>query len=247
MARSAGRAIAGYLLVGEILELKVRKILIADRAWMVRDSLARLLTEIASDCSVVMATNGLAFHKALRAHPDLSAVYVEDSLVAEEEEALFSHIRKLAPDAIIAVIVTAPDRERALKAIFYGALGVICVDETREEVLVALALLMGGEVAMPRAVQVADERLDRSGDKPRVPVEVSVKETSRRLTVREREVVELIGQGKAVARIAEELTLSPHTVRVHIARIMKKLDLRDRSALMHHAVTRRYAELPIDG
>ncbi|WP_163831471.1 response regulator transcription factor, partial [Proteus mirabilis] len=57
------------------------------------------------------------------------------------------------------------------------------------------------------------------------------------LTRREVEVVALLGGGRSIARIAGDLGLSPHTVRVHVTRIMKKLGVEDRSALMHYAVT----------
>ena len=234
-------------MVSEVPWRQAQKILIADRAWIVRDSLARLLTEIAEDCRVIMAPTGLAFHQALRTHPDLTSVYVEDNLVADEEEALFAHIRKLAPRAVIAVIVATAERERAMKAIFYGALGVIGLNESREDVLACLKLLLVGEVAMPKAAGLAKDQLNFSGSSSRLVAEVGVNGSRRRLTVREKEVVNLIGLGKAVALIAEELKLSPHTVRVHIARIMKKLDLRDRSALMHHAMTRRHSDPPVEG
>lgn len=234
-------------MVSEVSWPQAQKILIADRAWIVRDSLARLLTEIAEDCHVIMAPTGLAFQQALRTHPDLTSVYVEDNLVADKEEALFAQIRRLAPRAVIAVIVAKAERERAMKAIFYGALGVIGLNETREDVLSCLKLLLVGEVALPRSVGLGKDRLDFSDDSNHLLAEVGVNGSRRRLTVRETEVVNLIGLGKAVALIAEELKLSPHTVRVHIARIMKKLDLRDRSALMHHAMTQRHSDAPLDG
>ncbi len=234
-------------MISEVSWPQARKILIADRAWIVRDSLARLLTEIAEDCHVIMASTGVAFHQALRTHPDLTSVYVEDNLVADEEEALFAHIRKLAPRAVIAVIVATAERERAMKAIFYGALGIIGLNGTREDVLACLKLLLIGEVAVPRAAGLARDQIDFSDASSQLTAEVGVNGSRRRLTVRETEVVNLIGLGKAVTLIAEELKLSPHTVRVHIARVMKKLDLRDRSALMHYAMTQRHFDAPVDG
>lgn len=52
-----------------------------------------------------------------------------------------------------------------------------------------------------------------------------------RLTDRERDVIALIGQGLVTKEIAQKLDLSPHTVSVHRARIMRKLDLHTASAL----------------
>jgi len=48
------------------------------------------------------------------------------------------------------------------------------------------------------------------------------------LTAREREVLTLIGRGRSNTEIAQDLHLSPGTVRTHIGRVFAKLELRDR-------------------
>ena len=51
-----------------------------------------------------------------------------------------------------------------------------------------------------------------------------------RLTSREWEVLELLAQGRSTSEIARELVLSNSAVRVHIAALVKKLDVEDRAA-----------------
>ena len=58
------------------------------------------------------------------------------------------------------------------------------------------------------------------------------------LTDREREILRLIAQGLTTRQIAEELVLSPHTVQSHRDRIMSKLDLHSKTALVRYAVDR---------
>ena len=70
-----------------------------------------------------------------------------------------------------------------------------------------------------------------SGSKPRnshSPIE--------KLIDREFEVFQLIGLGKSTREIAERLHLSPKTVDVHREHIKEKLDLKDATALVRHAV-----------
>ncbi len=55
------------------------------------------------------------------------------------------------------------------------------------------------------------------------------------LTVRELDVLTLIGKGRSNTEIAEELFISGVTVKSHIGRIFTKLDLRDRAAAIVHA------------
>ncbi|HEX2312227.1 MAG TPA: helix-turn-helix transcriptional regulator, partial [Thermomonospora sp.] len=52
------------------------------------------------------------------------------------------------------------------------------------------------------------------------------------LTSREREIAEIAGRGKRTREIAEELSLSPRTVDVHLSRIYRKLDIPSRTALV---------------
>ena len=204
------------------------KIVIADPSWLVRDGLARLLSELVPECNIQTAADGIVLHNLLRTNPDLTLVLVGKVLVGDEEEPLFRHIHKLAADAAIAITGDVFSQESVRKAVYYGALGVVCTSEAREKVSAALAKLLASEVAMP----VPPSPIKQQAAAPNSASDIAV------LTPRERDVFALLGKGLSVLLIAENLQLSPHTVRVHTARIMKKLDLRDRSALMHRAVSR---------
>jgi DNA-binding NarL/FixJ family response regulator len=56
------------------------------------------------------------------------------------------------------------------------------------------------------------------------------------LTEREREILQLVAEGKTNAEIAELLTLSIKTVQTHRAHLMEKLDAHDRTDLVKHAI-----------
>jgi len=58
------------------------------------------------------------------------------------------------------------------------------------------------------------------------------------LTIREREVLHLVAQGHTCAEIAERLFISPRTVEVHRANMMRKLDLRNQTQLLRYALQR---------
>ena len=117
--------------------------------------------------------------------------------------------------------------ERVLRA---GARGYIMKEAGGENLLAALRQVLGGEVYVSPKMS-ARILGGLSGRKPRgssSPIE--------QLTDREFEVFQLIGQGKSTRDIAKQLHLSSKTVDVHRGHIKAKLELKDTTSLVRHAV-----------
>ncbi len=117
--------------------------------------------------------------------------------------------------------------ERALRA---GARGYIMKGAGGDNLLTAVRQIMaGGIYVSPKmAARVLEGFSSRKPRGSSSPIE--------QLTDREFEVFQLIGHGKSTRDIAEQLGLSPKTVDVHRGHIKEKLDLRDTTALVRHAV-----------
>ncbi len=117
--------------------------------------------------------------------------------------------------------------ERALRA---GARGYIMKESGAENLVTAIRQVLGGQVYVsPRMSAKIVANL--SGRKPRgssSPIE--------KLSDREFEVFQLIGEGKSSRDIAKELRLSVKTVVVHRCHIKEKLELKDATSLVRHAV-----------
>lgn len=91
-------------------------------------------------------------------------------------------------------------------------------------------------------VRAIEGRMRRLALRPEAPVEPPAEPPAPELgqiTDREREVIALVGRGLATKEIAVRLGLSPHTVSVHRANIMRKLDLHSSAALAALAVRLR--------
>ena len=117
--------------------------------------------------------------------------------------------------------------ERALRA---GARGYLMKDAGAAKVLEVSRLVLSGQSYV--SPQVAARLLDAvTGRRPRgsaSPIE--------KLSDREFEVFRLLGCGKSTKEIAKALSVSPKTVDVHRGRIKEKLQLKDATSLLHHAV-----------
>ena len=117
--------------------------------------------------------------------------------------------------------------ERVLRA---GACGYIMKEESGEYLITAIQRVLAGgvylsEAMSARMLQSLTQPKSRDNDSP-----------LRRLTDREFEVFQLIGQGKNTEEIAGQIHISPRTVDVHRANIKEKLNLKAGAALIHYAV-----------
>lgn len=138
----------------------------------------------------------------------------------------------LAAEPRLAVLVVSMHdevvyAERALRA---GARGYIMKEAGGENLLAAIRQILKGEVYVsPRmSARILD---GMSGATPRGSTSPIQK-----LTDREFEIFQLIGQGKSTRDIASQLHLSPKTIDVHRSHIKEKLKLKDVTALVRHAV-----------
>jgi DNA-binding NarL/FixJ family response regulator len=138
----------------------------------------------------------------------------------------------IAADPTIAVLVVsmhdeAVYAERALRA---GARGYIMKEAGGEALLGAIRQVLRNEIYVsPRmSARILESVSTRRPRGSSSPIET--------LTDREFEVFQLIGQGKSTRDIATQLHLSPKTVDVHRSHIKEKLELKDVTALVRHAV-----------
>lgn len=99
-----------------------------------------------------------------------------------------------------------------------------------EKMIVAIRQVLSGQVYVSErmSARILDALSGRRGRGSSSPIDL--------LSDREFEVFQMIGQGRSTREIAETLHLSPKTVDVHRAHIKEKLQLRDATALVRHAV-----------
>jgi DNA-binding NarL/FixJ family response regulator len=206
-----------------------KKILVADDHPMTRAGVVHLLTK-QSDMIVCgeVGSPSEALHEISKSSPDLLLTdmtmpgrsgieFIKDAL------ALHPHL----PILIVSMHDEVIYAERALRA---GARGYIMKEAGGEKLLAAIRRVLGGQVYVSE--QMSAKILDSlSATKPRgshSPIE--------KLSDREFEVLQLIGQGKSTRDIAKQLHLSPKTVDVHRGHIKEKLELKDATSLVRHAV-----------
>jgi DNA-binding NarL/FixJ family response regulator len=138
----------------------------------------------------------------------------------------------VAAHADVAILVVSMHEEElyAERVLRAGARGYIMKEAGGENLLTAIRQVLSGRVYV--STEMSARILEGfSAKKPRgstSPID--------RLSDREFEIFQMIGQGKGTREIAGLLHLSPKTVEVHRGHIKEKLQLKDATSLVHHAI-----------
>jgi DNA-binding NarL/FixJ family response regulator len=208
---------------------KPLRVLIADDHKPTRDDVTRALEgDETFDICAVAADAAQAVQAAVCERPDvcLLDVRMPGSGVAAAWE-----ISARLPNAKIVMLTVSDTDADLFAALRAGADGYLLKTMNLKRLRDALVGVCSGEAAIQRTLVA--RVLDRfHGREPRWRRVISSESAQRRLTSREWEVLELLAQRRSTAEIAEELVLSTSAVRVHIASIVRKLEVTDRAAVV---------------
>jgi DNA-binding NarL/FixJ family response regulator len=128
-------------------------------------------------------------------------------------------IRARYSDVEVVALTSFGEEERVHSALAAGASGYLLKDSDADEVAGAVRAARRGELQLDPAVAGPLTRSLRRGGRA----------SARELTTREREILALLGAGKANKEIAAEFSISERTVRTHVSNILGKLRLSSRT------------------
>ena len=201
------------------------RVLLVDDEHLVRSGL-RLILETERDIEVVgEAANGVeAVEATKKLDPDVVLMDVQmpvkDGLAATGEIATLSRTES----SRIIILTTFDLDEYVYEALRAGASGFLLKRAPAEDLVSGVRLVAAGDALL--APSVTRRLIGHFASRPQPRRQDLALLTA--LTEREREVFELIAQGFSNAEIATELVLSEETVKTHVKRLFRKLDLRDR-------------------
>ncbi|TMH87476.1 MAG: response regulator transcription factor [Betaproteobacteria bacterium] len=192
-------------------------VLLADDHAVVRDGL-RALLETGDLQVVATAGNGReAVAEALRLRPDI--VIMDIAMPELDGVEATRRIVEKCPETRVLILSMYLSAEHIYRALQAGAQGYVLKESAGEEVVEAIRTLRAGKRYLSHRITetVIDDYLREGAN-------VSPLDS---LSLRERDVLQLVVEGRTNAAIAQALSLSPKTVETYRARIMKKLKVRD--------------------
>jgi DNA-binding NarL/FixJ family response regulator len=197
-------------------------LLIADDQAMIRTGLRKIL-EAETDLEVVAeAPDGSeAVAEAVRLRPDLVLMDIRMPVLDGIEAT--RRITHTVPSTRVLILTTFGLDTYVFDSLRSGASGFMLKDAPPEELVAAVRIVAAGDALLaPAVTRSVVEEFVRGPAQPAEPPSLG------ELTPREREVLDLLARGLSNPEICGELVISEATAKTHVARILQKLDLRDR-------------------
>jgi two-component system response regulator NreC len=201
-------------------------ILIADDHTLLRSGIRALLEDEQDMVVVGEANDG---REAVRL-----AAQLKPNVILEATR----QIKREHPEINVLVLTMYDHEEYFRQMLEVGASGYIVKKAAANELVAAIRAVYNGEAVLSPAITrlLLEDYLNRDSI-------TKEEDDPNALSSREREVLQLIAEGKTSREIAEILNLSVKTVQSHRTNLMQKLDLHDRGDLIKYAIQKKIIEL----
>ncbi|MCI9129715.1 MAG: response regulator transcription factor [Eggerthellaceae bacterium] len=215
-------------------EQKIR-VLVADDQELVRSGYKAILGTFPYIDVVGMARNGReAVSEALRLKPDVVLMDIRMPELSGIDATRQITESPLLPGTHVLVLTTFDVDEYVYEALQAGASGFMLKDADPEEIASGIRIVANGDALIQPSVmrRVVETFANLGAGSKAASGSGEAEGALDVLSGREREILQLVARGKDNAAIAEELFISPATVKTHLARMMGKTGTHDRAQLV---------------
>jgi DNA-binding NarL/FixJ family response regulator len=200
------------------------RILLADDHTIVRQGFKSILEREGFDVVAEASDGREALRLAEALHPDVAILDLAMPHMNGLEAA--AEILRAIPHAAVIALTMHVEEHQIVALIRSGVRGYVVKTQPAEDLIQAIRIVAaGGTYLSPRASGVVFDAYVSGRTRPTDP-----------LTAREREVLQLVAEGRSSKEIAETLSLSTKTVESYRSRIMHKLEIHDVAGLVRYAI-----------
>ncbi|MCX6047598.1 MAG: response regulator transcription factor [Chloroflexi bacterium] len=202
------------------------KVLIADDHAIVRKGLRQIVKEQAAYMEVDEAVDGQEVLEKIRDEP-WDVLVLDISMPKRSGLDILQEVKHSKPNLPVLILSVHPEEQYAIRVLKAGAAGYMNKDCALDELVRAIQKVVdGGKYVSPTLAEKLAFEL--SGQNGKSPHEV--------LSDREYSVLLMIGIGKSVSEIANELALSVKTVSTYRSRVLEKLALKSNAELIRYVI-----------
>jgi len=208
--------------------MPVHRVILADDHALVRAGLRALIESIEGVEVIGEAGDGReAVDLALRLHPDIA--FLDIAMAGLNGLDAATRLKEEAPSTRVIILSMHSDDTYVRQALKAGVAGYLLKSASATELQTALDVVSRGDVYLSPSVSTRVARAFGNADAA-VPSPLDL------LTSRQREILQLIAEGRSTKEIAFTLNISAKTVETHRAQIMERLDVRDVPGLVRFAI-----------
>jgi DNA-binding NarL/FixJ family response regulator len=209
-------------------------LILADDHVLVRHGLRRILEEN-SDLEIVADVgDGLELLGALKkVSPDL--IILDVSMPNLRGIEAIPEIRRVKPNVKVLMLTMHKEEDYLYQAISAGANGYLLKDDAEKELFSAIEHIKNGKIYISPGL--TDQSMENWA---RIRRGEDDSHDAESLTVREREILKLIAEGKSNKEIGDLLYISVRTVERHRANMMEKLNIHKTAELVQYALRKHY-------
>jgi DNA-binding NarL/FixJ family response regulator len=204
------------------------QVLIVDNHALVRAGFRSLIQSIEAIEVVAEAGDGQEALRLVELHrPDIVLMDIAMPIVNGLEAT--AQMTKDFPQVHVVILSMYANEEYVYQALRAGAKGYVLKDSGTSELELALQAIARGETYLSPTVSkyVVEDYVRRVASEPN-PLE--------QLTPRQREILQLIAEGKSTKEIADRLYISTKTVETHRVQLMERLNIHDVAGLVRYAI-----------
>ncbi len=206
------------------------RILLADDHTVMRRGLRALLERQAGFDVVGEAADGReAVDTAAAVSPDVAVIDIGMPNLNGIEAA--RRITEKRPETAVVILSMHADESYVLRALNSGARGYLLKDSPEDDLINAIRAVHDGKAFFSPEISrmLADDYMRQMRQR-------GVEDSYELLTPREREVLQMLGEGNSNKEVATKLNLSLHTVETHRGNVLEKLNLHSTAEMILYAV-----------
>ena len=229
-------------------------ILLVDDHALFREGLALVLKQQLNtsedDVNILEADSAKTALEAVQQHQDLDLILLDLHLPDNQDFSLLLQIKSTDPSIPVAMLSANEDAQKIQKALQQGASGFITKSSKSSVMISAIQLILAGGIYVPPAILKADisgeqvancatpsnTTTETANISPRSP-NTTNDTVIVQLTGRQKEVLLLMDDGLSNKEIAKVLNMSPSTVKVHVAAILRACNVNNRTQAVSFART----------
>jgi DNA-binding NarL/FixJ family response regulator len=205
------------------------KILVVDDHPLILEALQHVLQQLDEEVEVLAAQNAQSGRDLVAENPDAGLLLLDLHLPDATGMSLLTELRQSFPTVPVVVLSASDRREDVLQAIDLGAMGYIPKCSTNIVMLQALRLILSGGVYLPSEAFTQRDAAETMMRSPEPPTAPAMRPRDIGLTARQAQVLALVLQGKSNKVICRELGLAEGTVKIHVAAILRVLNVNSRT------------------